>query len=161
MTGGAIALVYGISRAAAVGWADIAVIGPLMAAAALLALFILVERAHLTPLIPLAIFTRPQLVRANLCILMFGAYVSFQFVLTLYYQDELNWSPLQAGLAFLLGAMLTGATARYAAVAVTRSSALLLGSPRNCGSGHQEYSAGSSTARGPGIRMATPRLPMP
>ena len=120
VTGGAIALVYGISRAAAVGWADIAVIGPLMAAAALLAVFILVERAHPTPLIPLAIFTRPQLVRANLCILMFGAYVGFQFVLTLYYQDELNWSPLQAGLAFLLGAVLTGATARYAAVAVTR-----------------------------------------
>jgi nitrate/nitrite transporter NarK len=59
-------------------------------------------------------------VRDNLCILMFGAYVGFQFVLTLYYQDELDWSPLQAGLAFLLGAVLTGATARYAAVAVTR-----------------------------------------
>lgn len=120
VTGGAIALVYGISRAAAVGWTDIAVIGPLVAAAALLAVFILVERAHPTPLIPFAIFTRPQLVRANLCILMFGAYVGFQFVLTLYYQDELDWSPLQAGLAFLLGAALTGATARYAAVAVTK-----------------------------------------
>ncbi|WP_433342332.1 MFS transporter [Micromonospora sp. CA-111912] len=120
VTGGSIALVYGISRAAAVGWTDIAVIGPLVAAAALLAVFILVERAHPTPLIPLAIFTRPQLVRANLCILMFGAYVGFQFVLTLYYQDELDWSPLQAGLAFLLGAVLTGATARHAAVAVTR-----------------------------------------
>ncbi|MET8340979.1 MFS transporter [Streptosporangium canum] len=120
VTGGAIALVYGISRAAAVGWADITVIGPLVAAAALLAVFVLVERAHPNPLIPLAIFTRPQLVRANLCILMFGAYVGFQFVLTLYYQDQLDWSPLQAGLAFLLGAVLTGATARYAAVAVTR-----------------------------------------
>jgi MFS family permease len=120
VTGGAIALVYGISRAAAAGWADITVIGPLVAAAALLAVFVLVERAHPNPLIPLAIFTRPQFVRANLCILMFGAYVGFQFVLTLYYQDQLDWSPLQAGLAFLLGAVLTGATARYAAVAVTR-----------------------------------------
>lgn len=35
-----------------------------------------------------------------------GAYVGFQFIATLYYQRELGWSPLEAGLAFLLGGVL-------------------------------------------------------
>jgi MFS family permease len=120
VTASAIALVYGVSRASAIGWSDPTIIASLAAAAVLLIVFVLAERAHPTPLIPFEIFTRPHLTRANVCILMFGAYVSFQFVLTLYYQNKLGWSPVQAGLAFLLGAVLTGLTARRAASFVTK-----------------------------------------
>lgn len=55
-----------------------------------------------------------------MCMLFFGAYLGFQFVTTLYYRDELGWSPLQAGLAFLLGGVLTAATASTFAAAVSR-----------------------------------------
>ncbi|GII76196.1 MFS transporter [Sphaerisporangium rufum] len=120
VTGGAVGLVYAVSRASVVGWGDGLTLGSLAVAAVLLALFLVVERTHPTPLVPLTIFRRPQLSRANFCMLMFGAYVGFQFVLTLYYQDVLGWSPLQAGLAFLLGGVLTAATARFGAAAVTR-----------------------------------------
>jgi len=120
VTGSAMALVYGLSRAAGSGWGDTWTIASLVAAAVLFPLFLLVERRHPEPLVPLSIFSRPQLVRANLCMLFFGAYVAFQFVLTLYYQDVLKWSPLEAGLAFLLGGVLTAGTARYGAALVTK-----------------------------------------
>ncbi|WP_433251312.1 MFS transporter [Streptosporangium sp. CA-135522] len=120
VTGGALALVYGVGRSSATGWGDPITAGSLAASVVLLVAFVLVERAHRAPLVPLAIFTRPRMSLANLCMLMFGAYVAFQFVLTLYYQNELGWSPLQAALAFLLGGALTAGTARYGASAVTR-----------------------------------------
>ncbi|MDH2428360.1 MFS transporter [Sphaerisporangium sp. TRM90804] len=120
VTAGAIALVYAVSRASVSGWGDSLTLGSLGAAVVLLLAFVMVERVHPTPLVPLSIFSRPQLSRANVCMLMFGAYVAFQFVLTLYYQNVLGWSPFQAGLAFLLGGVLTAATARYGAAAVTK-----------------------------------------
>ncbi|MBG0851766.1 MFS transporter [Streptomyces spinoverrucosus] len=120
VTAGAIALVYGLSRASSEGWGDGLTLASLLAAAVLLPLFVLVESRHSAPLVPLSIFRRGQLVRANICMLFFGAYVSFQFVLTLYYQQTLDWSPMQAGLAFLLGGVLTAGTARYGAALVTK-----------------------------------------
>lgn len=54
---------------------------------------------------------------------MFGAYVGFQNVLTLYHQNDLRWTPLQTAAAFLLGALLTGVLARRGAAAVTRHGA--------------------------------------
>ncbi|WP_367323336.1 MFS transporter [Streptomyces sp. HUAS ZL42] len=126
VTGGAVALVYGLSNAAGEGWGDPLTVGSLVAAAVLLSLFVLVERGHSAPLVPLGIFRRGQLVRANICMLFFGAYVSFQFVLTLYYQQELGWSPMQAGLAFLLGGVLTVGAARYGAALVTKHGAWLV-----------------------------------
>ncbi len=120
VTGGAVALVYGLSRASSDGWGDGVTIGSLVAAAVLLPLFAVVERRHPAPLVPLGIFRRPGLVRANISMLFFGGYVAFQFVLTLYYQNQLHWSPLEAGLAFLLGGVLTATTARYGAGLVTK-----------------------------------------
>jgi MFS family permease len=120
VTGGAVALVYGLSRAASDGWSDAGTIGSLAAAAVLFPLFVAVERDHDAPLVPLGIFRRPQIARANVSMLFFGAYVAFQFVLTLYYQNVLGWSPLEAGLAFLLGGVLTASTARYGAALVTK-----------------------------------------
>ncbi|GAA0209359.1 MFS transporter [Saccharothrix mutabilis subsp. mutabilis] len=123
VTAGAVALVYGLSRAATNGWGDWITIASLAAAVVLFPIFAAVERNHPAPLVPLGIFRRPQLTRANICMLFFGAYVAFQFVLTLYYQVELGWSPLQAGLAFLVGGVLTAGTARYGAVLVTKHGA--------------------------------------
>ncbi|MET9610544.1 MFS transporter [Streptomyces sp. NPDC006512] len=120
VTAGAVALVYGLSRAASDGWGDAQTIGSLLAAAVLFPLFAVVESRHPAPLVPLSVFRKGQLTRALVAMLFFGAYVSFQFVLTLYYQEQLGWSPLQAGLAFLLGGVLTAGTARYGAALVTK-----------------------------------------
>ncbi|MFG2623279.1 MFS transporter [Streptomyces sp. NPDC048507] len=120
VTAGAVALVYGLSRAASDGWSDAQTIGSLVAAVILFPLFALVESRHPAPLVPLSVFRKGQLTRALVSMLFFGAYVSFQFVLTLYYQEQLGWSPLEAGLAFLLGGVLTAGTARYGAALVTK-----------------------------------------
>ena len=45
--------------------------------------------------------------RANLgAMALFGAYVGFQFVATLYLQSTLGWSALETALAFLPGGLL-------------------------------------------------------
>ncbi|MEU0571586.1 MFS transporter [Nonomuraea sp. NPDC005983] len=120
VAGAAITLVYGVSQASIVGWSHPLTLAALGVSALLLALLLVVERRHPAPLIPLSIFARAGMVRANVGMLMFGAYVAFQFVLTLYYEGTLGWSPLQTALSFLLGGLLTGTTARYWAAAVTR-----------------------------------------
>ena len=120
VTGGAVALVYGLSRAATDGWNDGGTIASLVAAVVLFPVFVMVERRHPAPLLPLSIFKRPQLTRANIGMLFFGAYVGFQFVLTLFLQNELHWSPLETGLSFVVGGTLTALTARYGAALVTK-----------------------------------------
>jgi hypothetical protein len=81
----------------------------LLAALVLILLFVQIERVHRSPLVPLEIFNRPGLSRANTVIfLMQGAYVGWQFVATLYLQNELGWSPLEVGLIFAAGLLLLG-----------------------------------------------------
>ena len=66
-----------------------------------------VERRTSQPLVRLGIFRSAPLVRANLgAMCLFGAYVGFQFVATLYLQRTLGWSALETALAFLPGGLL-------------------------------------------------------
>jgi hypothetical protein len=120
VTAGVLALVYAVSHAAVAGWTTGATIGSLAAALLLLTVFVQIERVHPAPLVPLEIFTRPNVSRANVCMLFQGAYVGFQFVATLYYQDELGWSPLRAGLGFLVGGLIVAVAAQRFAAVVTR-----------------------------------------
>jgi sugar phosphate permease len=69
---------------------------------ALMATFVAVELRHPRPLVRLGILRSGALVHANLsAAAMFGGYVSFQFVVTLYVQNSLGWSPIGMALAFL------------------------------------------------------------
>ena len=71
--------------------------------AALWVIFVLVERRTSEPLIRLGIFRSASLVRANLSMLLFGgSFFGFQFVVTLYLQELLAWTPLQTGLAIIV-----------------------------------------------------------
>ena len=55
----------------------------------------------------LGILRSGPLVRANLGMMtLFGAYVGFQFVMTLYLQTMNGWSPVETALAFLPAGML-------------------------------------------------------
>ena len=104
VTAGLLALVYGVSNAAAAGWGDWQTVTALVGSVVLLGGFVAVESVRKAPLVPLGIFGRPWLASANLAAVLFqGSYVAFQFIATLYMQDELGWTPLQAGLVFAPG----------------------------------------------------------
>jgi MFS family permease len=75
----------------------------LLASALLLVLFVRHERRSPAPLVRLGILRHAGLVRTNLAGLLYiGAFFGFQFVITLYLQDQLGWSPLETGLTFAI-----------------------------------------------------------
>lgn len=105
-------LVYAVVEAPSRGWGDPLTWGMLLVSAALAIAFVTVELRHAHPLIRLGILRSTQLVHANLVgAVMFGGYVAFQFVVTLYLQDALGWSPLQMAMGFLPAGLLVVASA--------------------------------------------------
>jgi EmrB/QacA subfamily drug resistance transporter len=102
VTAGLGALVYGLVGASSAGWASPRTAGSLAAAAALLAAFAAIERRARGPLVPFSIFRLPALRAANVIMLPTGAaLLSLFFVLSLYEQQVLRYSALQAGLSQL------------------------------------------------------------
>jgi EmrB/QacA subfamily drug resistance transporter len=103
ITGGMLALVYGIVTAGTDGWGAIAAAGPIALGVALLAAFAVIEgRLASAPLVPLGVFRRRQLRTANGVVLLFSAALFPMWYLTsLYLQEVLHMPPLGAGLAFL------------------------------------------------------------
>jgi EmrB/QacA subfamily drug resistance transporter len=103
VTAGLALATFGIVRTDTLGWGSAGVLIPLAAAAALLAAFVYVEqRVAVRPLMPLSIFRLRQLTAANLIVVLLymGLFASFFFV-TLYLQQTLHYSALDAGFAFL------------------------------------------------------------
>jgi predicted MFS family arabinose efflux permease len=128
VTLGLLALVYGVSRAPTKGWGDALTVVSLVASVVLILLFVQIERVRRYPLVPLDIFSRPGLSQANTVIfLMQGAYVGWQFVTTLYLQNELGWSPLEVGLIFAPGGVAVALTAQRWAGLVGRVGAWPIG----------------------------------
>ncbi|HET9051060.1 MAG TPA: MFS transporter [Candidatus Dormibacteraeota bacterium] len=103
VTGGMVALVWGITRSEALGFGSREVELSLVAGALLLAVFVLVEaRFSVAPLVPLRLFRSRSVTGAN--IVMFGvgaAIFPVWYFLTLYLQLVRGESPLVAGLVFL------------------------------------------------------------
>jgi EmrB/QacA subfamily drug resistance transporter len=102
VTGGLLALVYGLNRGADKGWANGGTIGLFVAAAVLLAAFIVVERQSKSPLVPGEALKNPMLVAANFsAFFTFGAFIAFIFIHTLMMQQILGYSPTKTGVAWL------------------------------------------------------------
>ncbi len=103
VTLGLIVAVYGIVRSESLGWGSAGVLGPLALAVALLATFALVEgRFAPAPLLPLGVLRMRRLRGANIVVaLLYSGVFSMWFFLTLYMQQVLHFSALQAGLSFL------------------------------------------------------------
>jgi EmrB/QacA subfamily drug resistance transporter len=103
VTGGLFAITYGIVRTDVLGWGSPGVLAPLAAGVALIGLFALVEgRFAKAPLIPLSVFRMRQLRGANLAVLlMYSALFALWFFLTLYLQNILGFSAIEAGLSFI------------------------------------------------------------
>ncbi|WP_246342010.1 MFS transporter [Actinomadura verrucosospora] len=102
LTGGMLLAVYTVVSAPDRGWLDPVTLGSVALAAALLIGFVVTEKKVRHPLIRLGILRIGRIVRANLSIVaLFGSYLSFQFMMTLYLQDVLHWSPLKMAMALL------------------------------------------------------------
>jgi MFS family permease len=102
VTAGMLLLVYAVVSAPQAGWASARTLISFAGAAALLAAFVTIERRSHDPLLRLGIFRSRALTRANLgAMVLFGSYVSFQFLVTQYLQTMAGWSALATGLAFL------------------------------------------------------------
>src|SRR3954453_18920217 len=121
LTAGMLLLVRIIVQAPQDGWGDPKTIAAFLLAAGLLGAFVAVERRAPQPLVRLGIFRSASLVRANLgAMCLFGAYVGFQFVATLYLQKTLGWSALETALAFLPGGLLVAVGAPRMGAVITR-----------------------------------------
>lgn len=102
VTGGLVALVYGIVRSSELGWGSGEVLGFLALSAGLLATFVLIERRSAEPLVRLSIFAVKTVRGANAAMLVVAAGLFAMFFFnTLYVQRVLGFSPLEAGLAFV------------------------------------------------------------
>jgi EmrB/QacA subfamily drug resistance transporter len=103
-TGGVAALVYGFINAAnpAHGWHDATTIISFAIAVVLLVTFIVIESRSEEPLIPLRLFANRSRVGAYVVMLVTGAGIFAMFYfMTQFIQNVLDFSPLQAGFAFL------------------------------------------------------------
>src|SRR5215208_1577208 len=115
VTGGLALLVYAISKAPDVGWGSARTILLLIASAAILGVFALIETRSRSPLVPFRIFRLRTLTAANVVGFLLGAVIFANFfVLTLYVQQVLGWSALRTGVTFLATA---GTTVIWAGVA--------------------------------------------
>ncbi len=102
ITTGFALLVYGAAQAGQAGVQILAVGVPLGLGTLLLVAFVLLEQRVEVPLIRLSIFRIRPLTGANLLSLLFpGLFGATLFLLTLYMQQVLKFSPLQTGLALL------------------------------------------------------------
>jgi EmrB/QacA subfamily drug resistance transporter len=102
VTGALSLLVYDIVDADQAGWDSAQTIGIAAVSATLLAAFAVIERRSPSPLLPFHIFRLRALPASNVAGLLFGAAVfGMFFIITLYLQQVLGYSPLHAGLAWL------------------------------------------------------------
>ncbi|MBT3150809.1 DHA2 family efflux MFS transporter permease subunit [Streptomyces sp. CHD11] len=102
VTAGLATLAYGISRTEAEGWMAGAALVPLCAGLALIALFLLVEARTRAPLMPLGLLRVRSVASANVGMFLSGsAMFCMWFFMTLYAQNVLGYTPLEAGLALV------------------------------------------------------------
>ncbi len=102
----------------------------LAAAAVLLIVFVLVEHLQTRPMLDLSLFRRPAFAGANIvAFALSGSFFAMFLYLTLYIQDVLGYTPIQAGLRFLPTTLLSFAVAPIAGkLSVKVPVRLLLGS---------------------------------
>lgn len=101
VTLGLLGLVYGLTQAGEYGWTDTHALTGLAAGVILIAAFFLVERKVAQPLVPLGTLGRRNVAWGNvLGLLAFVTETSLVYLLTLYLQRTLGFSPLSAGLSF-------------------------------------------------------------
>ncbi len=109
ITGGLMALVYGLTLASESGWGNSSTLSVFGVSIAMIAAFIFNETKSKHPLVPLSIFKIRNVSGGNLMMMpiVAGALGMF-FFCSLYVQEILKFSPVQSGLAFLPVPILIG-----------------------------------------------------
>ena len=121
VTAGLALLIYAVVDAPDAGWASAQTLIVGGIALALIAAFVAIEASAKRPLLPLRTFRNRTLRSANLgAVLTTAALFPMWFLLTLYTQQVLGYTPLEAGLAQLPIALLIVFTAAPAQQLVTR-----------------------------------------
>jgi EmrB/QacA subfamily drug resistance transporter len=101
--------VYAVVDAKDVGWSSTLTLLRLAGAAALMALFIAIERTASNPLLPLNMFGRRNIVASNLIAMLWaGAMFAWFFMSSLYMQRILGYDPQKTGLAFVPADLIMG-----------------------------------------------------
>lgn len=109
------------------GWLDGRTLVLVLAAALALAAFFAIEKQVTAPLMPLAMLKVRGLQHAMLLTLLFMSCYGVQYYfLGLYFQQVLGWSPLQAGLAFVLPTIVCTVGIRWAERGLARYSARIV-----------------------------------
>ena len=127
VTGALVMLVYAISQAPTVGWADARTLALLASSAALLAAFVVIEARSEAPLLPLRLFRLKTLAGSNAVGFLLGAgFYGYIFTGTLYMQQILGYSAMKTGLAWLAVGLTGVVLAGPAQMLVTRTSAGLV-----------------------------------
>ncbi|WP_043182681.1 MFS transporter [Streptomyces sp. NRRL F-5123] len=122
LTTGLASIVYGLSQVDAKGTTSTLVLSALGLGALLLAVFVAIERAVAQPLVPLRIFRLRTVTSANAVMAAIGAAtVGLFFFLSLYLQQILHYTPLQAGLSQLPLALMIIVAAGLAPQLVART----------------------------------------
>jgi EmrB/QacA subfamily drug resistance transporter len=121
VTAGLSLLVYALVDAVNAGWGSAETLARLAGAVALLGAFVAIEARHRAPLVPFAIFRSRTRRGANVVGLLVGmSLFSMFFFVSLYMQQVLHYSALEAGLAYLPLAVGIILAAGGASAAVTR-----------------------------------------
>ncbi len=101
-TAGLVAIVDGLLQAATQSWGSWQVLLPLLGGVGLLAAMVAIEARSPAPLIPLRFFSNRIRVVANAVTLLFAsAFFTYFFLMTLFEQQVLGYSPLRGGLSYL------------------------------------------------------------
>ncbi|MYV40968.1 MFS transporter [Streptomyces sp. SID1328] len=120
-TVGLFALVYAISTGAQAGWGSASTAGSLVLAVVALSAFLLVERRHPDPLIPLAILNRATVKWSVLLgFITLGMCGGSSVLLSLYMQDVLGYSALATGAGFLAEGLTALVAGMFAARIIER-----------------------------------------
>jgi EmrB/QacA subfamily drug resistance transporter len=95
-------LVFALVQGNEDGWGSTKIVSFLVGSALLFAAFLFAETHQRRPMLDLSLFRKPAFAGASIVALTIGASMFAMFLyLTLYIQDVLGYSPLQAGLRFL------------------------------------------------------------
>jgi EmrB/QacA subfamily drug resistance transporter len=102
ITLGLSALVFALLDAEDAGWGSAQTVGVLVASAVLLTAFVAIERRSRAPLVPFSIFRLRTITGANVVGILVGASLfSMFFFISLYMQQVLGYSAIEAGLSYL------------------------------------------------------------
>jgi EmrB/QacA subfamily drug resistance transporter len=114
-SGGLFLLVFALVRGNAEGWGSPLIVGFLIGAAVALCAFVVVERRQRRPMFDLTLLRKPAFAGASIAAFALSASLFSMFLyLTLYIQNTLGYSPLEAGLRFLPTTLLSFAVAPVA-----------------------------------------------